>query len=252
MTRTPHGTLLCRLGFFILPALLAGNVHAQSPADNVHDLEIRQGEREAVFKAGKIRKRGEGKDRGADIGFSYGLTDAWATQLSAEFRRKPGEGTGLDAIEWENRFRLTPQGQLPLDLGWVTEIDWQKDRSEGYQVRFGPLLQKDAGQVRLNLNLLFQKHFTERPSRPTEFGYQWQAKYRWQPQLEFGLQGFGELGEWDDWAPRSEQSHRFGPAIFGKLPGGGGQEIKYNAAYLIDPSSSARSHGLRMQLEYGF
>jgi hypothetical protein len=134
----------------------------------------------------------------------------------------------------------------------VIGIERPRDRNEGYQIKFGPLLQKDIGQVQLNANLLFKRHFRETPSRPTEMGYQWQAKYRWKPTFAFGLQGLGEVGEWDDWAPRREQSHRFGPAVFGRISLGGTQEIEYNAAYLADPSSSARNHGFRLATEYKF
>jgi hypothetical protein len=83
-------------------------------------------------------------------------------------------------------------------------------------------------------------------------GYQWQAKYRWKPAFEFGLQGFGEMGEWDNWAPRAAQSHRFGPALFGKILLGGSQEIEYKTSYLMDLSSRARSHGFRLETEYKF
>ena len=77
-------------------------------------------------------------------------------------------------------------------------------------------------------------------------------KYRWLPEFEFGLQGFGEMGKWNDWAAKDEQSHRVGPAVFGKLPLGGGQAIKYNAAWLVGTSKAAPDHTLRMQVEYEF
>ncbi len=40
------------------------------------------------------------------------------------------------------------------------------------------------------------------------------------PTFEYGLQGFGEVGKWDDWESSSDQQHKAGPAIFGKLPVG--------------------------------
>lgn len=83
--------------------------------------------------------------------------------------------------------------------------------------------------------------------------YQWQTKYRWLPQFEFGLQGMGEMGAWDHWAPREERSHQLGPAVFGKFSlGSERQAIKYNAAWLLGASQAAPSHTLRLQMEYEF
>jgi hypothetical protein len=48
----------------------------------------------------------------------------------------------------------------------------------------------------LNANLLFQHSYRAEEPGQTDFQYQWQAKYRWLPQFEFGLQGFGEIYEY--------------------------------------------------------
>ena len=85
-----------------------------------------------------------------------------------------------------------------------------------------------------------------------QLNYQWQFKHYWMPAFEFGLQGFGELGQWDHRAPRSEQSHRLGPAIFGKTALSGQQVINYNAAILIDASDARHSTTFRTQIVYGF
>ena len=85
-----------------------------------------------------------------------------------------------------------------------------------------------------------------------QFGYQWQAKYRWKEAFEFGLQGFGDVGPWDSWDPADEQSHRFGPAVFGKIPVGVHKAMRYNAALLLKASSGAPNSTFRMQVEYEF
>jgi hypothetical protein len=72
------------------------------------------------------------------------------------------------------------------------------------------------------------------------------------PVFEFGAQGFGDLGKWDHIAPRKEQSHLFGPAVFGKLDLGGRHAITYNAAYLIDANDAVHSNTFRTQVEYEF
>jgi len=93
------------------------------------------------------------------------------------------------------------------------------------------LLQTDFGKLQLNANMLFERKYSSDGSGvqyPTEALYQWQVKYRLQPEFEFGAQGFGTLGEWDTWVgSKAEEGRSIGPAIFGKVPVGNRQAIKY-------------------------
>ena len=86
----------------------------------------------------------------------------------------------------------------------------------------------------------------------TGLGYQLQAKYTLAPNFEIGAQAFGEMGQWDNWAPTREQTHRAGPAIFGKVKLGGREAIRYNAAWLHGVSSGAPRDTFRVQAEYEF
>lgn len=235
--------------FAYLPASF---VFAQSPDDSVHDLDFKKGDREIEFKVGTIDPRESGRESGTFLGLEYGLRDNWSTQLGASYRREPGQGLRFNALEWQNKFRVLDVPYVPVQVGILAELGIFDDEDEGYSLRFGPLLQKDFGDVQVNFNLLFERHLDEHPSQPTGMGYQVQAKYPLRQGLEVGLQGFGDFGEWDDWAPRSEQSHRFGPAIFGEFSLGEQRKFEYDAAYLTDPSSSARSHGVRFRLKYRY
>ena len=137
-------------------------------------------------------------------------------------------------------------------MGLILELERPKDRTEGWEVVFGPLFQTEFGKFQLNGNVLFERHFRAAAGGETELLYQWQAKYRWRPALEFGLQGFGAMGKWDHWEPREERSHQVGPAIFGKVSLGGRQAVKYNAAYLLGTSRAAPDRAFRMQVELEF
>jgi hypothetical protein len=148
---------------------------------------------------------------------------------------------------------LTETGKYPVDIGLLFEIERPKDRSEGYEVRWGPLLQTDlTPELQANLNLLFEKPIRSSEGGKAELGYQWQLKYRWNPSFEFGLQGFGDVGPWNDWEPRSEQPHVAGPAIFGRVKVGDRQAIKYNAGLLFGLTHGSPRNTLRLQAEYEF
>jgi hypothetical protein len=241
----------CTVPIMLAALAAVTSLHA-APADYVFLPAVTYGEREIDFKAGSARDSGEPRESAASLGFGYGGAQGWFTEAYAKYERVQGEALSFDAWEWENKFQLTETGEYPADLGFIVEIERPQDRDEGYEVRLGPLLQKEFDRVQLNLNLLFARHFRANATEQSEFGYQWQAKYRWQPRLEYGLQGFGDVARWNHWGPADEQSHRLGPAAFGKIGLGGRQAIRYNAAWLFGASEAAPAHTLRVQVEYEF
>ena len=103
-----------------------------------------------------------------------------------------------------------------------------------------------------NLNLLWQKHVRATEPFETELHYEMQLKYRASEKFEWGAQGFGSFGPWDHWAPSSQQEHKFGPAIFGKVKTGAMQAVRYNAALLFGATSASPRTTLRVQAEYEF
>jgi hypothetical protein len=220
------------------------------PDESIATTYADEGLRQIDFKFGSIAQSSQARLSAATFGFGYGLTEHWFSEIYVSYERTGSDGTHVDAYSWQNSFLLT-NGQYPMDVGLYTEIEHPQDRSEGYEITFGPLLQTEFGLIKLNAALLFQRNYRADFSNPIQLHYQWQLKRRWMPGLEFGLQGFGELGQWDHWAPRSEQSHRLGPAIFGKMLFDG-QQLNYNAAILIDASDSRHSTTFRTQVVFGF
>jgi hypothetical protein len=236
------------------PALAAalafcGIAHAD-PDDYVATPGVEYGEREIELRLGTAAPTDGERHSAAALAFGYGVTPGWFTEVYGKWHRSGA--TSFDAFEWENRFQLTEPGQYFADLGLLVEIERPRDRAEGYELRLGPLLQKDFGPVQANLNVLIERHYRAAEPEATELGYQWQLRYRFQPAFDFGAQGFGDVGAWNDWAPAHEQSHVVGPAIFGKLNLGGRQVLKYDAALLFKVSSAAPARTLRAQLEYEF
>ena len=222
------------------------------PADYVYSPAVEYGEKEIDFKLGSAKKDEDPRESAASVGFGWGAKEWWFTEVYLKYKRENGEGTKYDAIEWENKFQFGTPGEYPIDLGFLIEVERPRNHAEGWEVKWGPLLQTEFGKIQLNGNLLFQRSYRAEQASDTNFLYQWQAKYRWRPEFEFGLQGFGEMGKWNDWAPSEERIHKIGPAIFGKLRSGSNQVIKYNAAWLLKASTAAPDHTFRMQIEYEF
>lgn len=233
-------------------ALLSPLLAHAGPADYVYTPTVEYGEKEIDFKAGNSTKGAEPSESAASIGFGYGATEWWFTELYLKAKHPGNETTKYDAIEWENKFQLTETGKYPVDVGFLVEVERPQNHAEGWEVKWGPLFQTEFGKIQLNANFLLERSYRTRESSETIFQYQWQAKYRWLPQFEFGLQGFGEMGKWNDWAPSDERDQKAGPAVFGKLPLDNHQAIKYNAAWLLGTSKAAPDHTFRMQVEYEF
>ncbi len=240
------GFLLC--GIACAPDVVAG------AADYVYTPAVEYGEREIDFKFGATSPVAGNKSQGASIGYGYGAKEYWFTEI---YLKQEREGSDISNIaEWENKFQLTETGEYPVDVGLITELEAPLSANTPWEFKLGPLFQTEFGKLQLNGNLLFERAFGKADENGlpynTNFSYQWQAKYRWQPTLEFGVQGLGEMGKWNDWDKQSDQSHRIGPAVFGKFALGNRQAIRYNAAWLFGTGNAAPDNTFRMQVEYEF
>lgn len=235
------------LGCYLLPSMANADTN-----DYVHTPAVEQGEREIDFKWGTQNNRDGTSEAATSLGLGYGVNSLWFTELYTKYKRAPGESNTFDALEWENRFQLTDTGKYPVDVGFLLEIERPKDRTEGYEITYGPLLQSEWGKVQGNLNLLIQKHVKATAVFDTELHYEAQVKYRQSEQFEWGAQALGSLEQWDHWNSSSPQEHKFGPAIFGKIKTGTKQAIKWNAALLHGTTNATAQTTLRFQAEYEF
>ncbi len=239
-------TLLCCLGALSINHAVAG------PADYVYTPTVEEGEREIDFKYGTAKEADGTRSQQGTIGFGYGVNSFWFTEIYFKHEREGDERLSL--AEWENKFQLTETGKYFVDVGLITEIEAPLNNNDApWELKVGPLFQKEIGKVQLNGNILFEhKYGGEDNEDVTELGYQWQAKYRLMPEFEFGMQGMGEVGEWDHWENHNEQNHRMGPAVFGKFKLSNNYKIAYNAAWLLGVSDAAPDNTLRMQVEFEF
>jgi hypothetical protein len=245
-------TLQYSLNVLLLGIVCAQNAFAGA-ADYVYTPAVEFGEREVDFKLGAASPLAGNRAQAASIGFGYGAKEYWFTEI---YLKRERDGSSVNLAEWENKFQLTDTGEYMADVGLITELEAPLSANASWEFKLGPLFQAESGKVQWNGNLLFERAFGKADengvSFSTNFGYQWQAKYRWQPALEFGMQGFGEMGKWNNWNKQIDQNHRAGPAVFGKLALGIRQYIKYNAAWLFETSNAAPEHTFRMQVEYEF
>lgn len=148
---------------------------------------------------------------------------------------------------------MLTQGQFDVDVALHTNLVHGQESSDENALEFGPVLQTDVGRVQLNGNLVFEKSLTPGNTTAPQLKYQWQAKYRWNQVLHTGLQGFGELGTWNNWLDAGRQSHRWGPVVGGTWPLNQKQRVEYQASYLtcsVYGGSAADMFSLRLQFVF--
>lgn len=232
--------------------LITGVCAIASPNDYIRTPTVEYGEREIDFKMGSQQNRDGTSESATSIGFGFTPKSWWFTELYAKYAQPPGESQSFDAWEWENRFQLTETGQYPADIGFLLEIERPKDRTEGYEITYGPMFQAEWGKIQGNFNLFIQKHVSATENFDTELHYQMQIKYRHSAKLEWGAQAFGNVGQWNDWSPASNQEFKVGPALFGKVKTGAKGAIKWNAAFLAGTTNATPNTTLRVQTEYEF
>ena len=235
-----------------LPAISLAGVE-----DYVRVPSVEYGEREIDFKFGTGKDKDEaggGRSSAAALGFGWGVTPWWFTEAYVKYEKNPSERTKYDAWEFENKFQLTEPNKYFADVGLFVELEVPRDRNEGYELAWGPLVQFYTGDAQWNVNPVFERVLRSKDGEPhfTELGYQLQVRYPIRGNdFAIGAQAFGDLGKWNDWEPRDEQSHAIGPAIFGRVKLGGREQIKYNAAWLFG-SNAALRNTFRLQAEYEF
>ena len=241
----PLRRALPRSLLLVLAATAASPAFA-GPADKVYRPVVEKGETEFEWRGG-YRDYGNGPDEYAtvfDIG--YGVTDRWKTELAFEYEGETGEGGRMEAVEWENIILLTEQGKHWVDVGLFAE--YEHSFADGPdEIKIGPMFQKEIGGTVANLNLLFEREVGRDAGDDTELDYTWQVRWTGNERLEFGLQGFGGLGELDHLG--EGETHSVGPALFGVTRLASGNKIAYDAAVLAGLNDAAPDLTFRFQLE---
>jgi hypothetical protein len=242
--------------------LLLGTEHALAvnAGDYLFTPTVTQGEREIDMYGGTGSSGDKTRaESNAGLGLGYGVTQHWFTELDIEYRWQSPVGTGLDAFEWENILQIGEPGQWPVDIGMVCNVEKPYEASrntlqtEGWSLRFGPLIQKDIGKVEVNFNLLVTRFFQSSEFSSMQFGYQSQIKYRYSQPLEVGIQAFGRFSSGRQaWAPYPQQVLRVGPVVLGRLRLPQERSLSYNVGFLLGTTQRSPDQTLRLQVEYEF
>ncbi len=160
---------------------------------------------------------------------TYGLTEHIEAAAYLNLARPNGADFQYAGSKYRLRGSLFEQGELPVDLGWYAELEWNRtpqfDESE-LELELRPIIEKDIGRVELVLNPQFAKAIFVGPDKNKgfEFGYLAGVYYNSMRWLSPGLEFYGGIGLINDSDPLDEQQHYIFPVIRGELPLG----LEYN------------------------
>jgi hypothetical protein len=159
------------------------------------------------------------------VELTYGLTDKVEAAAYLNLAHPNGDSFQYAGSKFRLRGSLFEQGQLPIDLGWYAELEWNRtpqfDGNE-LELELKPIASKDIGRFEIDLNPKFAKAIFVGPDKNKgfEFGYTAGLYYRYQRWLSPGLEFYGGMGLIDDSDSLHEQEHYIVPVIRGELPGG--------------------------------
>ena len=158
------------------------------------------------------------------IEVTYGLTDKIEFAAYLNLARPNAASLQYAGSKYRLRGSLFEQGELPVDLGWYVELEWNKTPQfddEDLELELKAIIEKNYGPFEIDLNPKFEKALVgPGSSEGFEFGYAAGLYYNFRRWLSPGLEFYGGVGLMGDPDPIQEQQHYIFPVIRGEFPGG--------------------------------
>lgn len=238
------------LAVFVLTLFSVSPVHA---GYKVYYPKVEQGESELELRGHVDYDKDPAIDNAQSfkVGVGHGFTSYWFTELYVEAKKNAGDSNyETEAYEWENLFQLTEPGKYWADTGFAIEYAHARESTDPNEWELMPIVQKQLGRQLITLNIPFVYETGNNAAKVWELEYAWQYKWLGNPLLEFGIEGYGKLGEVTNWSPSSQQEHQMGPSLFGKFKTDVRHAWKYQLGILFGLTESTPEKTLYGILEY--
>ena len=151
------------------------------------------------------------------IELEYGLTDKIDFAYYLNLARPDGEDFQYAGSKFRFRGRLAEAGELPVDLGWYSEIEWWSSKFNNDQVEaeFMLTLQKDVGNWTFIVNApdIDKVIVGDNHKEVFEIGFRGEASYQMTEKTRLGLQIYGAPGKINDITPIGQQQHYVVPTL---------------------------------------
>jgi hypothetical protein len=220
-------------------------------ANKVYEPYVKNGVTEVELRGGRLNGGPLDGESAGVVELEHGFSDRLSVAVLGEFEHHAGEQSKLDAIAVEGVVYLGQIPMLGVDVGGYLEYE-QRIHNESGVLEAKVLFAKQAGRFHGLLNLIADRALTDKPGEDdTEFGYAAQGTVDAAPNIQVGLQAFGDLGTNRSLGGR--QSRYIGPVAKWELrPSWMPGELELEGAYLL-PVAAARDDTdgqVRFALEY--
>lgn len=149
--------------------------------------------------------------------FEYGITDKTDFAYYLNLARPDGGDLQYAGSKFRFRGRFAEAGQLPVDLGWYSEIEWwtSKFNDDVLESEFMLTLQKDVGDWTFIVNAPDIDKVIIGPNHKEVFEVGWrsEASYQMWEHSRLGLQLYGGVGRVDNATPTGQQQHYVIPTL---------------------------------------
>jgi hypothetical protein len=182
---------------------------------------------------------------------AYGLTDKIEAAAYVNFARPDDRSFAYAGSKFRLRGSLFEQGELPVDLGWYVELEWNRTPrfdDQDLELELRPIVAKDLGRFSLVLNPKFEKVLVgSEHDEGFEFGYAAGLYYRAERWLSPGIEVFGGIGLIGNPDHSREQQHYLFAVLHGELPGG--IEYSLGPGIGLTPGSDSVVTKLNIEIE---
>jgi hypothetical protein len=182
---------------------------------------------------------------------AYGLTDHIEAAVYIDFALPKDNSYQYAGSRYRLRGRLFEKGELPVDLGWYAELEWNRtpqfdDNKLELEVR--PIVEKDFGRFTLDAEPIFETALSGADKgEGVELGYIAGLFYRWLPKISPGIEYYGGSGFIGNFEPLDEQQQYAFAVLRGKgLPAG----INYNCGLGVGLTSGSDRIIIKCNLEF--
>jgi len=211
----------------------------------VYGATVKAGEPEFEARYGQIDGKAADGTEVLKLEAAYGVTRNLRVAVVGEFTRDPGGPRRADAAAIEVIYALGRLGGIDVAVYGEYEIGFLgPDKVETKLV-----LQRRTGPWDLRLNVIAEKALAA--GEPVELGYAASVDHALVGDVRIGVQAYGELGTFRDFAPCEE--HFVGPVAKFEIEGLGpelGVELGYLFALGAAKDEASGQFRLRLELEF--
>ena len=151
------------------------------------------------------------------IELDYGLTDKIDFAYYLNLARPDGQDLQYAGSKFRFRGRFAEAGELPVDFGWYSEIEWWSSQynDDQLEAEFMLTMQKDIGDWTFIINApdIDKVIIGDNHREVFEVGWRGEASYQLSDKNRLGLQVYGSPGRVDDVTPLGVQQHYVVPTL---------------------------------------